>query len=553
MSLPTFLKLLGGLAALAVALPPGAGAAPVETVIQDDAVLLHSDESGVREALGQIRGLGFDRVRITAGWSVIAPEPDAARRPDFDAADPAAYPAGNWEKLDRAIRLAREAGLEVLVDIAFWAPRWAAAGDDAAGSRQRTNIDPLQFAQFARAVATRYSGSYAPPPPPAADEPDVEPADRSPLDSLLHPDEPEPEEEPPVEPPAGDPLPAVDMFTLWNEPNHRGFLLPQWGDEEGRPVPRSADIYRAMVAAAYPAVKSAAPAAKVLVGGTASMGSSVPYRSGVTPLAFLRRMACVDAQLRPITTGGCADFAPIPGQGWAHHPYSLHRAPSWRPRDPDKIPVGAIDRLSDTLRKLVAAGRLAPGLADLYLTEYGYETGPPDPRAPFTPEQQPRLLAWAERIATSDPAVRMWPQFLLRDLPGEAPRAGLHQWADWQTGLFFQDGRPKPAAREFALPVFARCAVRRGDLWVELWGRHRRADGPASVSVEVRRRSAWTAVAAAARPGRGASAQASVWTPEGGAARRWTRLRAGASYRLRWSDGTKALASAETRPGGRCG
>lgn len=550
----TFGRLAALAAALALALPAGAGAsrAPVETVIQDDALLLHSDEQGVRDAITTIRGLGFDRVRITAGWSVIAPDPESGTRPDFDAADPAAYPQAGWAPLDRAVRLAVEGDLKVVIDIAFWAPRWATAGDDQAGTRQRTNIDPREFALFSAAVARRYSGSWA---PPAAGAPEQETTgqsgDKTLLDDLFATGGEEPEPEPGTEATDPAPLPAVDMFTLWNEPNHRGFLLPQWGEEDGRPVPRSADLYRAMVAAAYPAVKAAAPTARVLVGGTAAMGSSTPYRSGVTPLAFLRRLACVDARLRPISTGGCADFAPIPGEGWAHHPYSLRVLPDWKPRDPDKVPVGAIGRLSATLRTLVERGRLAPGLADLYLTEYGYETGPPDPRAPFTPEQQPHLLAWAEAIATADPAVRMWPQFQLVDLPGTSPRPGMREWGDWQSGLYFEDGTPKPAARDYALPVFARCARKSGRTWVELWGRHRRAGGPQAVEVEVRRASDWTAVAASSRPGRGMPAHSSVWSHEGGAVRRWVRFKRGASYRLRWEDGARAVASADAVPFGR--
>jgi hypothetical protein len=73
---------------------PARAAAPPETVLQDDAVLLHSDDAGVRAALAQIKSLGVDRVRLTAGWSVIAPKPGSDQPPDFDAGDPAAYPAG---------------------------------------------------------------------------------------------------------------------------------------------------------------------------------------------------------------------------------------------------------------------------------------------------------------------------------------------------------------------------------------------------------------------------------------------------------------------------
>src|SRR5205823_8255800 len=97
--------------------------------------------------------------------------PDSPTRPDFDPTDPGAYPAGNWVNLDRAVRDASAAGLKVMIDIAFWAPRWATHDDPSATDRLRTDIDPQQYAQFAQAVAKRYSGSYTPPAPPTNQSP----------------------------------------------------------------------------------------------------------------------------------------------------------------------------------------------------------------------------------------------------------------------------------------------------------------------------------------------------------------------------------------------
>ena len=58
------------------------------TILQDDAELLHRSTEEVAATLDRLRELGVDWVRVTAGWSVIAPEPDSPRRPDFDATDP---------------------------------------------------------------------------------------------------------------------------------------------------------------------------------------------------------------------------------------------------------------------------------------------------------------------------------------------------------------------------------------------------------------------------------------------------------------------------------
>jgi hypothetical protein len=465
-----------------------AQAAAPETVIQDDAVLLHGSDAQVSDALDKIKALGIDRVRVTAGWSVIAPEPDAPVRPDFDATDPAAYPPGNWNNLDRIVRMANAVGVKVMIDIAFWAPRWATQSPPSQIGRLRTDIDPQAFAQFAAAVATRYSGSWAPPAPPAGQpEPEPEPSpDESFLSKLFggsqkSPPPPPPPVPAPLEQPV--PLPAVDIFTLWNEPNFPGFVLPQWTREDRRLVAHSADVYRAMVDAAYPAVKAIDPAARVLVGATSSMGSSTPGRSGVPPLAFLRRLACVDTRWHPIATGACAAFTTLPGDGWSHHPYSLDTLPDQLPIDRDKLPVASTAELLDALRRLAAMGRIAPADQDLYLTEYGYETSPPDPQAKFGPGRQAQLLSWAEYIATRDPRVKMWPQFQLVDRPGgpAGPRGRL--FGDWQTGLYYDDWSPKPAAAVYRTPTFAGCLRGGGARGVLVWGRLRGATDAAATLV----------------------------------------------------------------------
>jgi hypothetical protein len=533
------------LAALACGLT-GAGlqAAPAqaeETVLQDDAHLLYRSDDEVRQSLTEIRALGVDRVRLTAGWSVIAPDADSPQRPDFDASDPAAYPAANWANLDRAVRLAHEAGLQVMIDIAFWAPRWATHEDPATPNRLRTEIDPHEYALFAQAVARRYDGSFVPPrdsqPGPGQPAPPPSP-DATLLGQLLgglggsKSPPPTPPAPLPPKPSPPQPLPAVSMYTIWNEPNLQVFLLPQWQRGPGGWYPRSAEIYRAMVQATYPAIKAVSPGAQVLIGGTAGTASRVPGVGSVPPLRFLRALACVNSRLRPIRTGGCANFQRIPGDGWAHHPYSTKTLPSRDASDPDNVPVAGLPRLASTLRTLVRRGRLAPAVANLYVTEYGYETSPPDPHAPFGPQRQGPLLAQAEYIATRLPAVRMWGQFMIRDLEGDG------FGGDWQSGLYFADGTPKPAAATFRTPSYAAC-VRRGRTKLALvWGRVRGAPSPSQATVEVSAGSAaWRAQASWSSPRLAARARASatVALAADAALTRYVPWRSGAVYRIRWT------------------
>jgi len=454
-------------AALASIAPAHAREAPV-TIVQDDAELLFRSDERVTQSMRQLRSLGVDRVRLNAGWSSIAPDPDSLERPDLALADPDSYPRANWRRLDRAVRAAHGAGLEVMIDIAFWAPRWATTGNpQGAVGRERWNVDPAAFAEFTAAVVKRYSGSFVP-------EPDMAFTPQSgsldhqllegPLGSLVGGGG----VLPPPPPPAKDlgPLPKVSWWTIWNEPNHPGFLQPQYTRAaDGGLEPHTPHLYRRMVEAAHPIIKQLQPDSLVLVGGLASFGVKNPTEPshGIPPLKFVRELACVDEQLRPLTTPRCRDYRPLQGDGFAHHPYSLLNRPDFRdPGHPDSARIGALDRLTTLLSNLVRMGRVSPRIADLYLTEYGYETNPPDPQKPFGLAQQARFINWAEYLAWKNPQVRSWPQFLLRDLGvvnADKAARGARPHADWQSGLLFEDGTPKPAATSFKLALFVDCVT----------------------------------------------------------------------------------------------
>ena len=424
-----------------VAGPPGAPA----MVVQDDAALLYGRREDVERSMDLLDRSGVTAVRLTAGWSKLAPAARAASKPRFDAADPDAYRADGWARIDHAVRLARERGMAPMIDIAFWAPVWATSGDRSA--RPRTGLDPREFAAFARAVTRRY----------------------------------------------GD---EVRTFTLWNEPNHPGFLAPQ---REGRRAV-SPDLYRRMVAAAYPAVKDEQPDSVVLVGGLASHGRS----KGVPPLEFLRAMACVDRRLRPVETGDCAGFRTVPGDGFAHHPYSTRTRPDRveRSASPDDVPLARIGRLIGVLDRLAATGRIDPRMRDVYITEYGYESNPPDPGAPYPPDRAARMMAFAEALAAREARVRSFAQFLVRDLPGSVGGQRVGALSDWQSGLVFGDGRPKPMAAVLPAPLH----VERVDgSFVRLWGRIRPGEGRRRVRIEsaAPRGGAWRPVLDGRTDGRG--------------------------------------------------
>jgi hypothetical protein len=441
--------LLLALAGVLLALTLGGGARrPVPaggpTIVQDDAEVLFRSTARVRDTMRTLRSLGVDWLRVTANWSFIAPSPTSPRAPRFDASDPDAYPPGAWARLDRAVRLADAAGLRVMIDVGFWAPRWAVTRPSRPPDRQRDGIDARRFGAFAAAVARRYSGRHAG-------------------------------------------LPAAVGFTVWNEPNFRIFLLPQWERSAGAWQVASADEYRAMVYAAVPAIRRVAPHALVLIGGTAALGTDHPTtrEAQVPPLRFLRALACVDDRLKPIRTGACAGFRPLPGDGWAHHPYSPRRPPVQGDPQPDTATLADMGRLTTLLAQLHAAGRTQEPLPT-YVTEFGYETNPPDLTQPVTPADQARWLPEAEAIAHRTPGVRGFAQFLLRDLPARD---------DFQTGLVFPDGRRKPAFASFAYSL----AVSRTPKGIQAFVHVRPGHGRREVRIETRRPGGgpWTGLAEA--------------------------------------------------------
>ena len=474
-------RLVGAIVVAVVAVTAGgialgtgeAGARVMPTVLEDDALALFNPQQLPRFT-ATLRWLGVDVLRVSAEWKLEAPDPDSSvPPPGFPFGDPAAYTSPGMRLLDRAVRAAAAAGLEVMIDPAFSAPRWATS----AGGRPlpfttgwyRRNIDVGELATWEAMLARRYSGHFVP---------------------------------------TGStrPLPRVRIFTLWNEPNGPSFLQPQWQDG----VAASADWERRVVDAAYPAIKRIQPRATVLIGNTSDVGAGPEAAAGVPPLDFVRRLACVDARMAPITSGACAHFHTVPADGFAHHPYERD-APPWATSTPAEAgwaQMGDVPALQALLDRLVALHRLTPGAENLWLTEQGYESNAQLTDRPWTERQQADFNAISEYLAWRDDHVVSFSQFLLRDtrtaetlaLRARTGNASAELSGTWTTGLERQNGSPKPALSMFRSPVVARIISRRfprpvaaplslspfpapADL-IEVWGRTRPITAPTLVQVQ---------------------------------------------------------------------
>ena len=100
-----------------------------------------------------------------------------------------------------------------------------------------------------------------------------------------------------------------------------------------------------------------------------------------------------------------------------------------RPRRPGSISLGNIDVLVRAVTRLY-------GPKPIWITEYGYQTNPPDPLLGVSWQRQARYLTEAFALARRHPRIQLMLWFLLDD----EPRVGR-----WQSGLITASGRKKPA------------------------------------------------------------------------------------------------------------
>lgn len=548
-------RLVVALALLAAMLATAGGArasTTQESTFQDDPLLVFGSADTVDRTLDTLKGLGVDRVRVSVFWRAIAPDAGQKQRPSFDATDPGAYPAANWARYDRLLSAIVARGMAFSLNVTAPAPLWATGTPERADIEQTFRPDPAEFGAFVRAVGRRYDGTFV---PPASDAPAAGgsggsgsgPAGGSVPFPIPGVTPARVRAAAPRQAPSGA-LPRAEHWEIYNEPNQPGWLTPQWISARGRFVEAAPALYRGLLDAAYAALGDTGHGRDtILVGSTAPKGLDVKGTTrAIKALVFVRRLYCLDDRSRPLkgtdaTDRGCpatpdraafraAHPALFAATGWAHHPYELAFAPSMAPRDRDFVTIANLPRLSNALRSALAAYSVSrAGAMPLYLTEFGYQTNPPD-RFGVTPSQQAAYLNEAEFIAYANPQVRSLNQFLLRDDGGDIANT-------FQSGLRFNAGTDKPALSAYRLPIFLPARTFRRGASVRVWGLVRAASGAQSVTLEFRR---------AGRKG-----FARIATLRSDAARgyvdRRVRLPATGSVRLRWRDERSRAVSVRRR------
>jgi hypothetical protein len=267
-------------------------------------------------------------------------------------------------------------------------------------------------------------------------------------------------------------FPWVRLWTAWNEPNSRSFSTP---------VSPSSYVRR-VLNPAYAALHAASRANKVAGGVTSPRKAP----AGMSPLAFMQGMRAAHAHL----------------DAYAQNPYPMGRS---------ETPFHATCPLCFTMATLPAIRADVTryfGSKPLWLTEYGYQTNPPDKLLGVSYALQAKYLAEAALRVWQQPGVTVLIHFLIRDEPS---------LGGWQSGLFSVGGAAKLAYHAFALPL---AEVSRHGSSTMLWGQVRPGSGVRSYVLQRSVGGRWRAVGSTAK------------TARNGAFTRRATLPAGAQVRI---------------------
>jgi hypothetical protein len=365
--------------AAALSVPAATASSGMLIGIYDEGSTFYDDSTQV---FTRYQTLGIDVLRVNLYWGGKI---GVAKTRPFDGADPrdAGY---DWSLYDRVAAFAGAYKIQLLFSITG-TPRWANGG--ASPNRPPKNFADLR--DFAYAAAARYSGTYI-----GTD---------------------------------GRTLPAVHLWAAWNEPNNPAFLRPQYVRRGGKWAIQSAVDYAKICNAVYSGVHATLyDGEQVACGVTGPRGNNNPLsaRPAVAPIAFLTAAK----------KAGMKTF-----DAYAHNPYygTPTETPATKPPPtkgggrPTAVTLANIDDLISEVTRLY-------GRKKFWITEYGYQTRPPDSQFGVSWALQARYLTQAFAIARKNPRIDMMLWFLVKDEP---------QLSGWQSGLVTVEGRKKPSFEAF--------------------------------------------------------------------------------------------------------
>jgi hypothetical protein len=452
----TALSTVAALVTLALtAASPASASTKQLTILQDTSFL-----TSPLTALPQARALGARTVRVTISWYRMAPNPASTRKPNFDASNPNAYSANDWAPYDALVQQAHQQGLSVALQITGGAPRWA-EGKDTPAVYRRTPDDGWRpnaslYGQFVHAVAERYDGQFQPSGSTAA-------------------------------------LPAVRLWSFWNEPNFGTDLGPQ--TTNGSTVPVAPTLYRSLLNSAWNAMRQTGHSHDtLLIGELDPLGNPLrpfghpgplPGTTRVTaPLSFVRALYCVSADGQrltgttatryscPSSSGAARKFrvqnpALFNATGFAIHPYSFEQAPNTPPAavNGNYTTFAVLSRLTSALDRATKAHGSGKRF-QIYNDEFGYITRPPAGAGFPSQATAATWLNETEYLSYKNRRVASYDQYLINDPTGNRfnPNPGFN------TGLYTSSGQPKATLAAFRLPVWLPATTIKAGARTEVWG-----------------------------------------------------------------------------------
>ena len=396
----------------ALAIPSAASASSSQlSMIQEDRRLFNQTFEDPNEVMKEIRALGVDIVRTNLIYRRVYKSPrDRSKPAGFVTSDPNS-PQYNWRYHDDLVNAARRNGIQVLMTITSPGP-WFSTTNPGACRREVCTVAPKigEFGDFAAAVAKRYAG-------------------------------------------------RVDYYSIGNEFNlGKNWLTPRFKRSRGIKYDFGASVYRKMWIAGQRSIARFDPSRRnrVFFAETAAVASPVP---------FIRNALCIDDKGRALRgrrakLQGCSGrVAKLNIGGMAVHPYNSggNGTPRQRVRKTSTLTMNHMPRLHSLMRQAVRRRRI-PRNTGVYLTEFGFQTKPPDRFSNVSLSEQAQYINEADRLFFGDRRIKTVNQFELNDPPG---------LAEFNMGLRFVDGRKKPSYDAYRLPIVV---TRRSSRRVEFYG-----------------------------------------------------------------------------------
>lgn len=398
------------------------------SLFQDDAELLRGEGQPPTEVLNQLDELGVDILRTNVIYNKVYRTSSDRKKPrDFKTEDHT-NSHYDWSATDQLVRLAQERGIQMQLTVTGPGPFFSSENPRKCKSGQPCTYKPSvkEFAKFVTAAATRYKGKVA-------------------------------------------------YYSIWNEPNlGKTWLQPRYERRKGLGrIDYAAARYRQLYIAGQKAIAKADPSRRnrVLFGEVPSIAD---------PLPFLRASMCLDSRGRPFRgkrarAQACSGrVSRLVTRGFAIHPYNQGAlyGPMQRYRRPTSLTQAHLPRLHRLLDGAVKRKRISRGARDVFITEFGYQSNPPDKnRGAPSLERQARYINESDRLFYGDRRVKWVSQYELTD---------VRAVDQFNTGLRLFSGKVKPSYAAYRMPIVV---TRRSANSVEVYGQSR-PGGAATVAIQ---------------------------------------------------------------------